>query len=198
MEKREALLGTVKHRTARYLPSSTQPDASGTQRFVFISEDNGGTRYDWGTGEFYEELLIADGADYSGLNTFFKDHDRSVDSAIGRIENVNVVGGTVEGDVIFGTGAEEQSVARKYEEGILTDVSVGYVINNYTVEKREDQMDLVKVTDYTLFEVSAVGIGFDSGAKAIRDAGEEPVDEELLKRVEALEKKFNLKQGDTQ
>jgi hypothetical protein len=189
-EKRSALLHNTKTRVASFVTPPTAKD--NTISFTMVSDDNGGTRYSWDTGELYEERLDPAGAGFESLTTFFKDHERSVDSAIGRVKDVRVEGGTVIGDVIFGSGAAEQDVYRKYTEGILTDVSIGYRINSYKVEERENEMDLVTVTDYDIFELSAVGIGFDAGAKA-RTAEELPVSGEVIERVEALEKAFGIK-----
>jgi len=78
-------------------------------------------------------------------------------------------GDTLKADVVF--GADGESVLNKYREGVLTDVSIGYAINGYTVEEREGEPDIVTVTDFEIFELSAVGIGFDQGAKHERSGG---------------------------
>ena len=191
MEKRNALLGETHYRQApvRLQPTSENTTPN-THTFVMVSADNGGMRYDWYSGESYLEELSIEGASYGSLTTFFKDHNRSVDSAIGRIENVKVDGGTIVSDVIFGTGENEQSIHRKYTEGILTDVSIGYQINKYEVEERDGESDVVTVTDYEIFELSAVGIGFDKGAKKREVILHD--ENEVLARVEALEAHYGI------
>ena len=188
-QKREALVGQVHNRKATFVREADSKD--NTHTFVMVSEDNGGMRYDWYSGESYEERLDISGGSFGSLNTFFKDHNRSVDSAIGRIENVRVDGGTIKGEVTFGSGEDEQSVYRKYDEGILTDVSIGYRINKYEVEEREGEADVVTVTDYDIFELSAVGIGFDGGAKIERSITLED-EAEVMARVETLEARFGI------
>jgi len=190
LTKREALVGASHQRkaTMRMSPDNTRNEDN-TLSFVLVSNDNGGMRYDWWSGESYEEVLDVRGASFGSLNTFFKDHDRSVDSAIGRVKNVREEGGTIIGDVVFGSGEAEQSIYRKYAEGILTDVSIGYRINKYEVEEREGQHDIVTVTDYDIQELSAVGIGFDAGAKK-REA--EDADADIEARVAALEAQFGI------
>ncbi len=189
LEKRNALNGETHYRQATFL-GRADDESTSKLSFIFVSEDNGGTRMDWWSGDTYEERLDVNGGSTESLNTFFKDHDRSVDSAIGRIENVRVDGGTIKGDVTFGSGEDEQSIYRKYNEGILTDVSIGYRINKYEVEERDGEQDVVTVTDYDIFEVSAVGIGFDSGAKNQRNS--ETDDEQLIAKVEELEQFFGI------
>lgn len=191
IEKREALLGQVHYRKASSGSVATPSKKDNAHTFTLVSDDNGGMRYDWWSGDSYEEVLSIEGGRFDALNTFFKDHDRSVDSAVGRIEDVRVDGGTIKGDVVFGSGDDEQSIYRKYAEGILTDVSIGYRINKYEVEEREGEPDMVTVTDYDIFELSAVGIGFDKGAKIEREVILED-EAEILKRVEALEERFGI------
>ncbi len=191
MEKRNALLGEVHYRQAtvrlRTPSTDTKPN---THTFTIVSDDNGGMRYDWYSGESYLEELSIEGASFGSLRTFFKDHNRSVDSAIGRIEETRVDGGTIVSDVFFGSGIDEQNVYRKYDEDILTDVSIGYQINKYEVEERDSEPDIVTVTDYEIFELSAVGVGFDSGAKKREVILED--EDEVLARVEALEARFGI------
>ncbi len=188
----EELLNLVHNRTLTLkLNSDTQHRSDNTLSFVLVSNDNGGKRFDWSSGEYYTELLDVNGANTDRLNTFFKDHSRSVDSAIGKVFNVRVEDGQIIGDVTFGTDEDSQTIYRKYREGILTDVSIGYEIEDYTVSRgAENESDEVLITRYSLFELSAVGIGFDSGAKK-RNKEEidrsHKMDEKQLERLAQLE-----------
>lgn len=161
-----------------------------TVPFILISNENEGERVDWWTDEVFIEKLDVNGARHERLNTFFKDHIRSVDSAIGKVENIRIEGGQLKADVVFGTGEESEKVFRKYAEGILTDCSIGYKINTTTVEQRKGEPTLVTVTDFEIRELSAVGIGFDKGATVGRDLNSEKGDnlmnEELKKELESL------------
>ena len=155
-----------------------------------ISKDNEGERYDWWADEIYIERLDVNGANYERLKTFFKDHIRSVDSAIGKVENIRIEDGELKADVVFGTDEESEKVFRKYVDGILTDCSIGYKINATTVEQRKGEPTLVTVTDFEIRELSAVGIGFDKGATVGRDLnfekGDDSMNEELRKELESL------------
>ena len=191
INKREALKGTSQTREARVAINRDEQNDNKLS-FVFVSDDNSGVRFDWGSGEYYNEILDVNGANLERLQTFFKDHYRSVDSAIGKIENTRVEGGEIVGDVIFGSDADSQVVRSKYAEGILTDVSIGYEIRDYKVEQgAENERDNVTVTDFDIFEVSAVGIGFDGGAKKRSDENPDlrssQMNEEQLKRLAELE-----------
>lgn len=156
--------------------------------FIMISDDNAGKRWDWDRG-VYTEVLDVNGANYERLRVFFKDHNRSVDSAIGRIENKRVEDGQFKADVYFGTDAKSDEIFKKYEEGILTDCSVTYIRNKVLVEEREGEPDLVTVKDYDIIECSAVGVGFDKGAMVGRENkinGENLMNEKLKKELETL------------
>ena len=178
IQKRNALMGAVHSRAESMTPSQSKEDDR-RLTFTIVSPNNDGKRYDWGSGEYYTERLDVNGANSERLNTFFKDHNRGVDDAIGRVESVRVDGDSLMCDVIFGSDAD--SILNKYREGILTDVSIGYAINDYTVEKREGDTDLVTITDYTILELSAVGIGFDIGAKHERSSENE--DKQKLREI---------------
>ena len=190
LQKREALVGQVRKSTASSAPTQKEGDDR-TLSFTMISENNEGMRYDWWSGDSYIEKLDVNGADTERLNTFFKDHNRGVDDAIGKVESVRVDGGSLKADVVFGTDGE--SVLNKYREGVLSDVSIGYAIDKYEVEERDGEPDIVTVTAYRVFELSAVGIGFDQGAK--HDRGAAAVPEEMLReigeRLDAVASKLN-------
>ncbi len=165
LQKREALIGVLRDRAESVTPVEKDDR---TLTFTIISEDNEGMRYDWFSGDSYIERLDVSGAKTERLNTFFKDHNRGVDDAIGKVESVRMDGGSLKADVVF--GSESDSILNKYREGILTDVSIGYSIEKYDVEERSDDPDIVTVTEFSIRELSAVGIGFDTGAKHEREA----------------------------
>lgn len=188
LNKREALKGITQTRAAQI---SRQRGDDGTLTFVMVSDKNEGERFDWGSGQFYVERLSIDGAKTETLNTFFKNHDRGVDDAIGKVTNTRKQDGQLLADVSFDD--DGLSIKRKYENGTLTDVSIGYRINKYEVEEREAELDLVTITDFDIIELSAVGIGFDSGAKhtgreSILNIGEDEMLKELMARLAELEK----------
>lgn len=165
-----------------------------TVSFILVSKDNEGERYDWWKDETFLERLDVNGANYDELKTFFKDHIRSVDSAIGRVENVRVEEGQLKGDVVFGTDPDSEAIFRKYVDGILTDVSIGYKVIAATIEERKGEPDVVTVTEFIIRELSAVGIGFDKGATVGREQtnkGEENVNEKLRKELAALRERVD-------
>jgi len=161
--------------------------------FILVSKDNAGERYDWWNDEVYIEELDPDGARLEELQTFFKDHRTSIDTAIGRVENARVEDGQIKADVILGTDEDAEKIFTKYQDRILTDVSIGYYVNDIVVTSKKDEPDHVMVTDYTLVELSAVWKGFDKGATIGRSATSQK-QVEKLRSTDVLRKKLNLKQ----
>ena len=189
ISRNEILKGESHYREATFIPSTTED--KDTLTFVMVSNQSGGTRFNWDKYEYYEEVLQVSGANTDKLNTFFKDHNRGVDDAIGNIKSVSNENGELLAEVSF--DADGLAIKRKYENGTLSDVSIGYIINAYSVEEREGDIDLVTVADFDIVELSAVGIGLDRGAKytgreAQTKTGEEEMLKELMERLDSLEK----------
>jgi len=162
--------------------------------FILVSEENAGERFDWWEGEVYIEELDVQGANYQGLRTFFKDHRPSVDNAIGRVENTRIDGSTLKADVIFGSDRRSKEVFQKYVDGILTDVSIGYRINDVVITKKDGDPDHVLVTDFEIVELSAVWKGFDAGAGVGRSSATEPVVEMDKRDITVMERQLKLKE----
>jgi len=147
--------------------------------FIIVSDDNAGLRYDWWNDEIFEERLEPTGGTYDTLATFFKDHHMSVDTAIGRIENVRLEDGQIKCDVVFGTDEQSDIIFNKFREGILTDVSIGYSIQEVITTERENEPTEVLVTKFDIHELSAVWKGFDSKSTVGREVEvEENLEEE--------------------
>ena len=164
--------------------------------FILISKNNSGERGCCGEVDYIESLDV-NGARFDNLKTFFKDHNRSVDSAIGRIENVRVENGELKADVVFADTPDSLEVFEKYKQGVLSDVSIGYRVKAVTIEERINEPDLVTVTDFDILEVSAVGVGFDKGATIGRSKNfkEDKLEkEELVQMQERLKELEGLKE----
>lgn len=131
--------------------------------FVMISNSNACKRWDWDMGEYLEELDIS-GARYNELRTLFTDHNPSVDNAIAKIENIRVENNELVCDCIFAKDERSQNIFKKYKDGILSDVSIGYKILKQTIDK-DSNLKKVLVNEFEIFELSAVWKGADKNAK---------------------------------
>ncbi len=170
-----------------------------THTFVLISKDNATERYDWWKGEVFIEELDLNGADYSQLRTFFVDHKPSAENAIGKIDNKRIENDELLSDVTYGTDGRSQLIKLKYDEEILTDVSIGYRIDEIVETKNKDEPNHVLVTKFTIVELSAVWKGADSGASKVKGdddiESESTNDEGIRHSLEFYEKKQKLNQG---
>ncbi len=139
----------------------------------------------------------------SGRAPVLDSHDAfSTKSVVGVIESARIEGkkGEKRGAAVlrFPTAEvdpEGDRVFRKIQDGILSDVSVGYRIYKMeTVEETEGEVPVRRATDWEPFEISVVPIGADSGAKVRTDAGEanqciveEKMEEETVETVAETE-----------
>ncbi|MBD3838838.1 MAG: peptidase [Epsilonproteobacteria bacterium] len=160
-----------------------------TITFTIISSNNAGERYDWWDGEYFIEELVPSGAITKDLRTFFKDHSYNVDSAIGRIRNIRIENDELKVDVIFGSDDESFKIFKKYEEGILTDVSIGY--RAIDIEIIKDEPKHILLTKFEILELSAVWKGFDRGA-GLRNFERQHANK-IKTKLNLLQKKLNLK-----
>jgi len=190
---RAAICGQVFYRNATVIQVPTSNDEQradnqtnvneNSHRFILISKDNSCERYDWWEGKVFIEELAIEGAKFDQLKTFFTDHNPRVDTAIGAVENKAVEGQELLADVRYGSDEYSQLIKQKYDEGILSDVSIGYRINEIVETKHKDEPNHVLVTDYDIVELSAVWKGADSGAVNISKSEPE--------NVESDEKRFS-------
>lgn len=198
---RNAICSRVIYRNATFTSNSINeeqraditPNSNADTTFILISNHSQTERYDWWNDETYIEELDVNGADYSQLKTFFKDHEPSVDNAIGKVSNLRIENNQLLGDVRFGSDDKSQIIKQKYDDGILTDVSIGYRIDDYVLTEQKDAPTHVLVTKYRIVELSAVWKGADAGAIKIKS--NEPVEVEKRFSYDLYEKKLNLQLG---
>ncbi|HBK90908.1 MAG TPA: hypothetical protein DDZ68_04470 [Parvularcula sp.] len=67
---------------------------------------------------------------------------------------------------------EVDGVARDIENGILCNVSVGYRVHKFEIEKRESEAELWRAVDWEPHEISAVPIGADPAAGVRSESAE--------------------------
>jgi hypothetical protein len=172
---------TVVQAPALVLRADVRPDSIDTKaRTVDIVFSTGAPvrRFDWFTGEtYYESLsLKPEHVRLGRLNggaPFLDAH------AANRI--ANVLGVVVEGSakltdsealasVRFSKRAEVEPIWADVRDGILRNVSVGYIPHKYLVtQATKDSPELRHAVDWEPYEISAVPVGADAGAQ-VRDA----------------------------
>ena len=123
-----------------------------------------------------DEILLLSGAELPSQVPLLTDHTRSVDGVIGSVRGIRR-NGEVTGKLYFAADPGAEQLWEKVQAGHVTDLSVGYVVDEetriepgrsgvvagrtYTAETRP----LHVVSRWTLKEVSLVAIGADPQAK---------------------------------
>lgn len=92
------------------------------------------------------------------------DHNNSVRDQIGVIESARIDSDLV-GRVVarFGKSASDDEIFQKVQDGIIRNVSVGYIVHKAQVtESDKNGLDTYRVTDWEPFEVSLVAVPADN------------------------------------
>lgn len=76
-----------------------------------------------------------------------------------------IEGGKATAQVRFSERPEVDAIWADVKAGILRNLSVGYKVHEYHIEKREGAMELWRAVDWEPMEISVVAIGADSGAQ---------------------------------
>jgi phage major head subunit gpT-like protein len=130
-----------------------------------------GKRYSWSIGEYQEELDVSDTAlRLDRLNNgapFLDTHGQyALDQVLGVVERAWIENGEGRALIRFSNREEVEPIFRDVRDGILRNISVGYVVHKYVlVEDGEDAVPVYRATDWEPTELSLVPIGFDDGAK---------------------------------
>lgn len=91
------------------------------------------------------------------------DHDNSIRSQIGVVESVSIGADRVGRAVVrFGKGAADDEIFQKVQDGIIRNVSVGYIIHDATIIETRDGIDTYRVMDWEPLEISLVAVPADN------------------------------------
>ena len=147
-------------------------------RLVLASE-NPVRVFDYEEWAVVDEVLRMDGLEFAAQLPLLNSHDRAeARSVIGSIRDLEINGDRLEGRAYFATSEQAQEVRRLYEEGHLTDFSIGFQADevqrvkqgeNTTIQGRIYKGPLRVITKARAKEGSAVAIGADEQAKALRE-----------------------------
>jgi len=95
----------------------------------------------------------------------------SLDSVLGVVEpgSARIENGLGTATIRFSERADVEPVFRDIAAGIIRNVSVGYRVHRYDIEKRDGAPELWRAVDWEPLEISAVPIGADPGAQVRGD-----------------------------
>ena len=129
-------------------------------------------RYDWMRDQVYVEVLQVDDQSIrldrlnSGRAPLLDAHARwSLDSVIGVVEkgSVSIENGESRATVRLSNREELAGVVQDVRDGIIANVSCGYVVHAFREEMRENRLYRI-VTDWEPNEISFVPVGADAAA----------------------------------
>ena len=106
------------------------------------------------------------------------DHENSIRNQVGIIESVEIGADRVGRAVVrFGSDAESDAVFQKVKDGIVRNVSVGYIIHSAKLVGEEDGVETYRVTDWEPLEISLVAVPADAsvGIGRAMDGGEDVI-----------------------
>lgn len=108
------------------------------------------------------------------------DHDNSIRSQVGVIESVEIGKDRVGRAVVrFGKDADSDAIFQKVKDGIVANVSVGYMIHGAKLVETKDEVETYRVTDWEPLEISLVAVPADHSVGVGRslddDGGPNPI-----------------------
>lgn len=107
----------------------------------------------------------------SGHAPFLLDHDQSAEAQIGVVERA-WIGDDRRGHAIVRMASSEraQAIMQDIEDGVRTNVSVGYRVHRLELESDQDGVKVYRVTDWEPFELSLVAVPADAAVGIGRQA----------------------------
>jgi len=144
-------------------------------------------RRGWFTDDYYEELALKpENVRLDRLNNgapFLNNHSSwALSDALGVIESAEVDGKQGTAKIRFSEREDIQDTIRDIENGIIQNVSVGYVVHAFEEKEAKDGLKIYRATDWEPYEVSAVLMPADAKAK-IRSEELENVCTKIYKRT---------------
>jgi hypothetical protein len=129
-----------------------------------------------------EELMLGPGAvrldRLNGGAPFLNSHEaRRLDAVLGVVVDGSARIGNGQGTALirFSDRPEVEPIWRDIQAGIIRNVSVGYRVHRFEIEKRDGAPELWRAVDWEPLEISAVAIGADPGARVRAENGADPL-----------------------
>lgn len=163
----------------RFAPIATVDREARTADLVWTRAGAQVKRYDWRLDRYYMEELSLEpaavrmGRLQSGSAPFLRDHGyfEGINAQIGVVASAAIGNGEGTANVRFSKRDEVTPIFNDVADGILRNVSVGYVVHRYEMLPPQDGSDVwtYRATDWEPMEISLVAIPADPGA-GVRDA----------------------------
>lgn len=175
LPNREAKPNQIQEVSKCYVRASATPGSIDEERRtvdVVFSTGYRGLRPGWAE-DYYEELEVSEKAMRmdrfrAGAPVLFGHDSESLDNLIGTVDGAAIDDGShaAMAKVRFDTDEKSERVFQKIKNGVLRNVSVGYMVYRY--EEQEETVDGLRVyraTDWEPLEISFVSVPFDPYAQ---------------------------------
>lgn len=168
-------------RAASFAPSSFNGERGTVEAVISAGADV--TRRDY-QGEYKERLSMNPSAWTTAHGTVpvLKDHQRAVDSVIGRAENIRIEGGRALATIRLSDRPELAGIRRDIETGILDSLSFGFTVPKWR-EFSEGATRVREAEQVVVHEVSFVPIGADPQAKTRSEVNMEQQTQEQIRSI---------------
>lgn len=169
-------------RQGRFVPKSLNKE----ERTVEVCWTTGAKVLRRGKLPYYEELSLKEGhVNLDRLNdgaaVLNAHRGGSLSDQIGVVEKAWIEGGKGYAKLRFSERDEVTPFFKDIEQGIIRNVSVGYVIEDYDEPETEDEIPTVRAIKWEPYEISFTPIQADKGGK-VRSMGEDEKKDELVKK----------------
>lgn len=156
---------------------------------VIFSVGAKGKRWDWGIGEYFEELSMKKSdVRLDRLNAgapFLKNHSsRDLSDNLGVVEKAWIKNKEGRALIKLSRRDEIDGIIQDIKDKVLKNISVGYRVHKLEdVSKKGDETPTYRATDWEPYEISLVNIPFDTSAQ-IRSESENKFDVLVVKNKE--------------
>ncbi len=168
-------------RSATFQPASYNAERGTVEAVISAGADVSRRDYQ---GEYKERLNMTPSAWTTARGTVpvLKDHQRAVDSVIGRAENIRIDNGRALATIRLSDRPEVAGIRRDIETGILDSLSFGFTVPKWR-EFSEGGTRVREAEHVVVHEVSFVPIGADPQAKTRGEVNMEQQQQEQIRSI---------------
>ena len=159
-------------RTRAAFKPDTFSEENRTVEVVFATE-TAVRMYDWESGQMVDEILICtpEAGNLTRLNSGaplldnHKTYGSTSECVVGVVESARFESGQGVARVRFSDSEEDTKLMNKVKDGIVTGISVGYNVTEYTVERKENARSIYKATKWEATEISLTPVQADVNSR---------------------------------
>lgn len=163
-------------RTRAAFKPNTFNEATRTIDVVFATEA-AVRMYDWENGNYVDEILVCmpESGDLTRLNSSAPvldnhySYGKTSDCVVGVVESARFENGVGIATVRFSNSEKDTDLMNKVKDSIVTGVSVGYNVSEYTVERKEGTRDVYRATKWQATEISFTPVQADINSRVRSD-----------------------------